>query len=202
MNNRWPYRTPGIPDDLFIRGSVPMTKEEIRVVTLAKARLAPGQIVWDIGAGTGSLSVETALQVPGGVVYAIERNEEGIALIRHNSIAFQLDNLRLVEGKAPEVLADLPEPDRVLVGGSGGKLEEILRVIYGRLRPGGRVILNAVTMETAARSIELLEQLFDGVDVVQISAARAVRAGGSHLLKGLNPVTVISAEKGEKIDAG
>lgn len=201
MNKRWPYRTPGIADDLFIRGNVPMTKEEIRAVTLAKARLAPGQIVWDVGAGTGSLSVEAALQVPGGVVYAVERNPEGIDLIRRNSFTFQLDNLRLIEGEAPEALAGLPDPDRVIVGGSGGKLAEILEVIFRRLLPGGRVVLNAVTVETTALSIELMENLFGGVDFVQIITARAVKAGGSHLLKGMNPVTVISAEKGEDMDA-
>lgn len=179
-----------------------MTKEEVRVITLAKARLAPGQIVWDIGAGTGSLSVEAALQVPGGLVYAIERNPEGITLIKQNSSAFQLDHLRLIEGEAPEALADLPDPDRVLVGGSGGKLAEILDVICRRLRPGGRVVLNAVTVETTALSIQLLDKLFGGTDVVQISAARAVMAGAYHLLKGLNPVMVLSAEKGENINAG
>lgn len=197
MNKRWPYRTPGIPDDLFIRGSVPMTKEEVRVATLAKARLAPCQIVWDIGAGTGSLSVEAALQVPGGSVYAIERNPEGIGLIKENSNAFQLEHLRLIEGEAPEALAALPDPDRVLVGGSGGRLSEILNAVYRRLRPGGRVVLNAITLETTALSIQLLDKLFGGADVVQISVARAVMAGGSHLLKGLNPVMVLSAQKGE-----
>lgn len=202
MNNRWPYRTPGIPDDLFIRGSVPMTKEEVRVLTLAKARLAPGQIVWDIGAGTGSLSVEAALQVPDGAVYAIERNPEGIDLITRNCAAFQLINLHLTEGEAPEALFGLPDPDRVLIGGSGGRLADIIKDVYRRLRPGGRIVLNAVTLETAALAVQLVEQFFMHVDVIQNSVSRAVKAGGSHLWKGLNPVTVITAEKGENVNAG
>jgi len=202
MNKRWPYRTPGIADELFYRGKAPMTKEEIRVITLAKARLAPGQAVWDVGAGTGSLSVEAALQVPGGTVYAVERSPGGIDLIRRNSLAFQLDNLRLIEGEAPEALAGLPAPDRVIIGGSGGKLAEILELTFKRLRPGGRVVLNAVTVETAALSLKLLEGLSSAVEAVWVSAARAVPAGGSHLLKGMNPVMIIAAEKGEDIDAG
>jgi precorrin-6Y C5,15-methyltransferase (decarboxylating) CbiT subunit len=202
MKDRWPYRTPGIPDDFFIRGKVPMTKEEIRAVTIAKARLAPGQVVWDVGAGTGSLSVEAALQVPGGVVYAVERNPEGLALKERNAIVFGLDNLELIRGEAPESLAGLPAPDRVIVGGSGGRLEEIITVIHRRLRPGGRVVLNAVTLETAASAVRILKELFGAVDVVQVSVARTVTAGGSHLMKGLNPVMVISVEKGEDNIAG
>jgi len=195
MNSRWIYRTPGISDELFVRGNVPMTKEEVRVITIAKARLAPGQVVWDIGAGTGSLSVEAALQIPGGFVYAVERNPEGIDLLQTNKKAFGLDNLKIFQGIAPEVLNELPAPDRVFVGGSGGHLAEILENVYQRLLPGGRVIVNAVTLETAANSLKILEQLFGAVDAVQISAARIVKAGASHLFKSMNPVTVLSAEK-------
>lgn len=174
-----------------------MTKEEVRVLTLARARLAPGQAVWDIGAGTGSLTVEAALQVPQGMVWAIERGQEGISLIKKNAAAFQLDNVQVVEGAAPEALLPLPDPDRVLIGGSGGRLAEILALVKDRLRPGGRVVLNAITLETTALSVHLLTELFGQVEAVQITAARAVAAGGSRLLRGANPVMVISAEKGE-----
>lgn len=198
MNEKWPYRTPGIPDELFSRGGVPMTKEEIRVLTLARARLAPGQVVWDIGAGTGSLTVEAAFQVsPGGVVYAVERNPDGIKLINDNLKAFLLDNVKVIQGQAPEALARLPAPHRVLVGGSGGKLEEILALVKERLLPGGRLVLNAVTLETAAGAVRLFDIMFDKVGAVQVSAARLAPAGTSHLFKSLNPVMIISAEKGE-----
>lgn len=195
MNNRWIYRTPGISDELFVRGNVPMTKEEVRVVTVAKARLMPGQVLWDIGAGTGSLSIEAALQVPGGFVYAVERSPEGIDLLESNKKAFGLDNLKIIEGLAPEILGSLPDPERVFVGGSGGHLAGILEYVYQRLCPGGRVIVNAVTLETAANALLLLEKLFGSADAVQISAARVVKAGASHLFKAMNPVTVLSAEK-------
>jgi precorrin-6Y C5,15-methyltransferase (decarboxylating) CbiT subunit len=193
----WPYRTPGLPDDLFIRGGVPMTKEEVRAITLAKARLAPSQIIWDIGAGTGSLSVEAALLASGGSVYAVERLAEGIGLIEQNRAAFSLDNLFVVQGEAPAALISLPDPDRVLIGGSGGKTAEIIEVVASRLKPGGRVVVNAVTLETAAEALGALKRFFDQAEAVQVSIARTMRAGNKHLLKSLNPVTVISAEKGE-----
>ncbi len=195
MNSRWIYRTPGISDELFVRGNVPMTKEEVRVITLAKARLAPNHVVWDIGAGTGSLSVEAALQATGGFVYAVERSPAGIHLIQSNMKAFGLDNLKIIEGVAPEALDELPNPDRVFVGGSGGHLTGILESVYQRLLPGGRIIVNTITLETASHALELLQQFYGDVDAVQISVARVVKAGASHLLKGMNPVTVLSAEK-------
>ncbi|HOV80608.1 MAG TPA: precorrin-6Y C5,15-methyltransferase (decarboxylating) subunit CbiT [Bacillota bacterium] len=202
MSKKWVFRTPGIPDDFFIRGSVPMTKEEIRVITLAKARLAPGQVVWDVGAGTGSLSVEAALQAKGGVVYAIERDSHGVSLIETNSRAFGVENLRILEGDAPGVLRELPDPDRVMIGGSGGKLREIVAESCSRLKPGGRIVINAVTLENAALSVKLLDELLGGSEAVQICVARAVRAGNGRIMRGANPVTVISAEKGESNVAG
>jgi len=197
MRKIWPYRTPGLPDELFIRGGVPMTKEEVRVITLAKARLAPGQIIWDIGAGTGSLSVEAALVAAGGVVYAVERLAEGVDLIEQNRAAFGLDNLTVVQGEAPAALVSLPDPDRVLIGGSGGGMVEIIQTAAARLKPGGRLVINAVTLETAAEALGTLKKFFSQVEAVQVSIARTMRAGNRHLLKSLNPVTVISAEKGE-----
>ena len=202
MIRKWPYRTTGVPDALFIRDNVPMTKEEVRVITLAKARLAPGQVVWDIGAGTGSLSIEAALQVPEGSVYAVERNASGILLINSNSVAFGVDNITVVEGEAPEALKGLPDPDRVIIGGSGGRLQEIIIEAFQRMRPGGRIVINAATLETAALSVKLLDELFSGADVVQVSVSKAVKTGSSNLFKGFNPVTVISAEKGESSVAG
>ncbi|RJQ29445.1 MAG: precorrin-6Y C5,15-methyltransferase (decarboxylating) subunit CbiT [Peptococcaceae bacterium] len=195
MNETWPYRTPGIPDDLFARGEVPMTKEEIRVVTLAKARLAPGQVIWDIGAGTGSLAVEAARQVPGGVVYAVERGGAGIELIEKNRLLFAVGNLVVVPGEAPDALVSLPGPDRVFIGGSGGKLDSIIRLSAGRLGAGGRLVINAVTLETVGEALGLLQMYFGSVEVVQLSVAKTVCSGGRHLLKSLNPVFIISAGK-------
>lgn len=195
MNETWPYRTPGIPDDLFVRGEVPMTKEEIRVVTIAKARLAPGQVVWDIGSGTGSLAVEAARQVPGGMVYAVERDGTGVELIEKNRLLFAVDNLVVVHGEAPDALVFLPDPDRVFIGGSGGKLDSIIRLLTGRLGASGRLVINAVTLETVGEALGLLQMDFGSVEVVQLPVAKTVCIGGRHLLKSLNPVFIISAEK-------
>ncbi len=142
----WPYVTGGVPDDLFVRGKVPMTKEEVRVVCLAKLRLPAGGVFWDVGAGTGSMAVEAAI-LGRGQVYAVERDPEGLDLIRANLDRFGLDNVHVVAGEAPDVLADLPDPDRVLVGGSGGHLTEILQEVNRRLKPEGVVVVPAITVE-------------------------------------------------------
>lgn len=195
MTNLWPYTTPGIPDHLFQRGNVPMTKEEVRTITMAKARLAPGQVIWDVGSGTGSLAVEAALLTPGGTVLAIERNLEAIDLIRANATAFKAGNITVIEGEAPEALNDLPAPDRVLIGGSGGRLSAIADMVGKRIRPGGRVVINAVTLETLSSAMSLFRPHWQ-VEVVQVCITRTRPAGNSNLLSSLNPVFVITANKG------
>lgn len=195
MTDLWPYTTPGIPDHLFHRGHVPMTKEEVRTITMAKARLAPGQIIWDVGSGTGSLAVEAALLTPGGTVLAIERNPEAIALIKSNAAAFKAVNITVIAGEAPEALLDLPAPDRVLIGGSGGKLEAIADLIENKIRPGGRVVINAITLETLSTAMHLFKPRWQ-VEVVQVCITRTKAVGNSNLLSSLNPVFVIAASKG------
>lgn len=176
-----------------------MTKEEIRVVTLAKARLASGMTVWDVGSGTGSIAVESARLVPGGRVFAVERSPEGLELIRKNLQLFGLENVVLIPGEAPEALKPLPPPDRVIIGGSGGKLGEIISLVEGKLLPGGRVVLNAVTIETVARAISCFKGPWE-TEIVQLSVARGDRMGNSHLMRALNPVYIITAWKGEEGD--
>ena len=192
-NKLWPYLTPGIPDEMFIRGKIPMTKEEIRVVTLAKARPAPGQIIWDVGAGTGSLSIEAARLVPGGTVYAVEKNPAGIDLIVQNTRRFELDNVIPVAGEAPAVLKELPSPHRVLIGGSGGRLAEILAYVIKRMMPNGRIVINAVTLETVARLIAPPEGWQS--EIVQLLVSRSVPAGQVHMWRALNPVCIITLDK-------
>lgn len=122
----WQYETPGIPDNMFIRGNVPMTKEEVRAAAISKLRLEKDSIVFDIGAGTGSISVECGLICHGGRVYAVEMNENAIELIWKNIAKFNLDNVTIIKGKAPESLENLPTPDRIFIGGTGGYMDEIL----------------------------------------------------------------------------
>lgn len=194
--NLWPYITPGIPDELFHRDKIPMTKEEIRTVTLAKARLTPKMVVWDVGAGTGSLTVETARLVTGGTVYAVEKEPRGIKLIVENARRFALNNVVPVAGEAPAALNDLPAPDRVLVGGSGGFLPGILEQSMQRLKPGGRIVVNAVTLETLVRMTE--PQRGWHYEMTQLQVSRAVPAGKVHMWRSLNPVYIVTLDRDVK----
>lgn len=190
----WTYTTPGIPDDRFCRGSLPMTKEEVRVVTLAKARLKPDSIIYDIGAGTGSLTVEAALQAPGGRVYALEREEEGIELIKLNCSRFGAANVEVIQAEAPAGMEGLPKSQAILVGGSGGKLAEIIAASSSSLVSGGRIVINAVTLETLGRAQQALgENGFEELDIVSLAVTRWPRVGRSFMAKALNPVFIISA---------
>jgi cobalt-precorrin-6B (C15)-methyltransferase len=189
----WKYNSPGIPDEKFIRGSIPMTKEEIRVVTLAKLRLTTDSIVYDIGAGTGSVTVEIARICSTGKVYAIEREEEGINLIRANCRRFGVTNVEAVLGGAPEALKGLPQANAIFVGGSGGKLEEIIKQAKHSLAPGGRVVINAVALETLTAAQRLLvEQGFADIEIVSLAVTRWLQRGRVRMADALNPVFIIS----------
>lgn len=196
MAERWTYLTPGIPDALFLRGDVPLTKEEVRAVVLAKARLAPGQIIYDVGAGTGSLAVEAARLVPGGRVYAVEKNPAALDLITANASRFGTGNLITVAGEAPEALAGLPPADRMIVGGSGGRLAEILAAARGVLTPAGRLVLTAVTVDTLVGALSVLDGLCADPEITCLNVARAERAGSSRLWRGQNPVYIIATDLG------
>ncbi|OCL26129.1 precorrin-6Y C5,15-methyltransferase (decarboxylating) subunit CbiT [Orenia metallireducens] len=195
MNN-WNFRTAGIPDSEFIRGEIPMTKEEVRAVSLAKLRLKEDSIVYDIGAGTGSLTIETALLSSKGRVYSIERQAEGIQLIKSNTDKFKVSNVEIIKGSAPEALLDLPEVDRVFIGGSGGKLIDILDEIDKKLKTKGRVVINAITLNTLNASINKLKKLNYEFEICNIAVTRTRKVGDYQMLQGLNPVYIISGEKG------
>ena len=150
-----------LADDEFLRGKVPMTKREVRILTMAELAAMPGDIVADIGAGTGSLSIEAARAVGDGTVYAVERNPEAVQLIRENARRFGLTNIVVEEQEAPAGLEQLPLLDGAIVGGSGGQLEAILDGLDARLRPGGRIVLNCITMQTLAAALGYLRQRAD-----------------------------------------
>lgn len=181
-------------DDDIIRGSVPMTKEEVRILSAAKLRVNPGDIVWDVGAGTGSMSLELARKACDGTVYAVEHHEEAIELIRQNRQNLGAFNVVPILGDAPDCLRGLPAPDKVFVGGTGGKLREILSLLFER-NPQVRVVLNAVTLETTAAAISVLQELRCEAEIVTVNVSRAKKAGANHLMEAHNPVTVITAEK-------
>ena len=192
-NSRWPYASSGIPDELFIRGDVPMTKQEVRAVALAKLRLTATDTVWDVGAGTGSVSIEAALVARAGSVWAVERNAAGVQLIRENADAFGCGNLHAVPGVAPEALAKLPVPDAVFVGGSAGELPSIVEAALEK-NSQVRLCVPCVTVETLTEACELLSgSRFKGFEACQVSAARAEAVGSHHLMKAQNPVFLVSA---------
>lgn len=192
-SSRWPYASSGIPDELFIRGDVPMTKQEVRAVALAKLRLTATDTVWDVGAGTGSVSIEAALVARAGSVWAVERNAAGVRLIRENADAFGCGNVHAVPGVAPEALAKLPVPDAVFVGGSAGELPSIVEAALEK-NSQVRLCVPCVTVETLTEACALLSgSRFKGFEACQVSAARAEAVGSHHLMKAQNPVFLVSA---------
>ena len=192
-SSRWPYASSGIPDELFIRGDVPMTKQEVRAVALAKLRLTATDTVWDVGAGTGSVSIEAALVARAGSVWAVERNAAGVRLIRENADAFGCGNVHAVPGVAPEALAKLPVPDAVFVGGSAGELPSIVEAALEK-NSQVRLCVPCVTVETLTEACALLSgSRFNGFEACQVSAARAEAVGSHHLMKAQNPVFLVSA---------
>lgn len=192
-SSRWPYASSGIPDELFIRGDVPMTKQEVRAVALAKLRLTATDTVWDVGAGTGSVSIEAALVARAGSVWAVERNAAGVRLIRENADAFGCGNVHAVPGVAPEALAKLPVPDAVFVGGSAGELPSIVEAALEK-NSQVRLCVPCVTVETLTEACTLLSgSRFKGFEACQVSAARAEAVGSHHLMKAQNPVFLVSA---------
>lgn len=189
----WPESF-GLPDNRFLRGDTPMTKSEVRCVALSRLRLQADSIAWDVGAGTGSVSVEIALQAPCGMVYAVERDADACRLIEQNRAAFGLANLELVKGSAPEALEGLPAPDRVFIGGGGKDVADILQLVLVR-NPRVRVVVTAITLETVAAATQALESLgFAGVEISQLSVSRAKRAGAYHMMLAQNPVYILSGE--------
>jgi precorrin-6Y C5,15-methyltransferase (decarboxylating) len=182
----------GLGDEVFIRTSVPMTKEEVRAVSLAKLRLENNSVAYDIGAGTGSVSCEMALRARYGRVYAIEQNPDALSLVRQNQKKLGLWNIIPISGKAPEALKELPPADRVFIGGSSGALESILAEVFEK-NPACRVVINTVTLETLSLAVPLMEKYFPAaVDVVELSLSKAAHAGQYHMMRALDPVYIIS----------
>lgn len=187
----------GLPDAAFVRGKVPMTKQEIRILTLVKAQIGPRDIVYDIGAGTGSLSIEAARLAPEGHVYAVERKEEAIRLIEANGERFGLENLSVIEAEAPAGLENLPLADAVLIGGSGGHLASILDCVAGKMREGGRLVLNCITVQTLAAALDYLHahEAVYRYEAVQVQVSRLRRVGPYDMADAQNPVYIITCTK-------
>lgn len=188
-----PRRAPGLPDEAFERGDVPMTKQEVRAAVLAKLAVRPEDILWDVGAGTGSVSVELALAAPRGRVYAVECRPEGCALIKANREKFRTRNLVLVEGLAPDALSDLPAPDAIFIGGSKGSLAAIVDAALDK-NPDARICVSAIALETLSAAVAALTAKGRTVQVSQIAVSRAKAVGGLHLMMAQNPIYLITGE--------
>lgn len=185
---------PTLTDEDFLRGEVPMTKEEVRALALCKLRLEPGQTVWDVGAGTGSVSVECARAIPDGEVFAVEKKQEALDLMARNKAKFGVANLRLVAGEAPDALNGLPTPDRVFLGGTSGNLGEILGIVFNK-NPTARVVASAITLETLGEAVRCFEGMgLAGVEITQIAVSKARSVGGYHMMSAQNPIWLIAGE--------
>ena len=189
----------GIPDEDFIRAKVPMTKSEVRAVSVSKMGLNEDSVVWDVGAGTGSVSVECALAACSGAVYAIEKEDDAADLIGQNSALFHTDNIKIVHGSAPEALADLPAPTHVFIGGSGGNLSEIIRECLVK-NPDVRIVINTVTLESQAEAFDCASQYhFEYFEAVSVNISRSRKLGRYNMMMAQNPVMVFTLQGG-KID--
>ena len=188
-----PRRAPGLPDEAFERGDGPMTQQEVRAAVLAKLAVRPEDILWDVGAGTGSVSVELALAAPRGRVYAVECRPEGCALIKANREKFRTRNLVLVEGLAPAALSDLPAPDAVFIGGSKGSLAAIVDAALDK-NPDARICVSAIALESLSAAVAALTAKGRTVQVSQIAVSRARAVGGLHLMMAQNPIYLITGE--------
>lgn len=185
-----PMLTHGKNDACFIRDKVPMTKEEVREISICKLKLHKGAVLYDIGSGTGSMAIETAGLSDDITVYAIEKKEEALVLIEKNKEKFALDNIHIVAQDAPNGLETLPVPTHAFIGGSGGKMKEILQNLYQK-NPAMRIVINAVSMETIAEMVEILQCFpMKEKEMVQIQVSRTRQAGAYHLMQAENPVWV------------
>lgn len=193
----WPYTSPGIPDELFDRlPGIPMSKREVRLLLISYLRLQPDSIVWDIGAGTGTIPIETGLLCPQGRIFAIERDEEVASLIRKNCDRFGLDNVEVIEGNAPECLENLSDrPHRVCIEG-GRQIKLILKEVWQRLLPTGRVVATAANLESLyAISEGFAELQVRNVEVVQSAVNRLETRGLHQTFAAINPIFILSGEK-------
>ena len=187
-----PVITHGIPDEAFIRAKVPMTKEEVRSISLSKLQLCEDSIIYDVGAGTGSVSIEAARMADQGMVYAIEQKEEAAELIRENQKKFGVSNLQIIHGKAPEAFEGLPIPTHAFLGGTGGNMREIIGLLWEK-NPQIRIVVNCIALETLAEITGLLQEWgISDADIASVNISKSKKLGQYHLMMGQNPVYVIS----------
>lgn len=186
----------GIPDEEFIRGKVPMTKQEIRILTIAKAGIQPTDTVLDVGAGTGSLTCEAAMQAYEGKVYAIERKPEAVELILANMQKFGIENVNVIQADAPEGMDNITELDVALIGGSGSRLEIIFDRINKMLKVGGKIILNCITVQTLTQCLTYMRLNENySYETIQVQVNHFDQVGPYDMAKAANPIFIVTCTK-------
>ena len=191
------YRRTAIPDAEFAHRDGMITKAEVRALSVAALRLRPSDVMWDVGAGSGSVAIEAALQLPDGAVYAIERDMVQQDFIRENAVRFRVPQVECIAGEAPAALEALPPPDAAFIGGGGDALPAFVEVCTERLRPGGRLVVNLVALERLGPLLERLRPW--SPSTTQVSIARGVALAGATRLDALNPVYIVAATKPEAV---
>ncbi|MCR5836835.1 MAG: precorrin-6y C5,15-methyltransferase (decarboxylating) subunit CbiE [Lachnospiraceae bacterium] len=184
--------TPGIADSEFVRGKVPMTKEEVRTVSISKLNLNADSVVYDVGSGTGSVAIEIARLSDRIKVFAIEKKHEAVELIHKNIEKFGLNNIQVTEGMAPVALEELPTPTHAFIGGSSGNMSEIVELLLNK-NPQINIVINAVSLETL-QEIMLLDKKFElgNFDIVTMNVTRTEKVGDYHMMRGQNPIFICS----------
>ena len=194
----WKHSTPGIPDELFERvEDVPITKEEVRVIQISKARLSPGQIVYDIGCGSGSISIEASHQVgSAGKVFSIDIDPNAVELTKKNLSKFQVSNVSVILGNAMQKINELPIADAIFIGGTGGETSEIVKLCEAKLKQGGRIVIGTILIETLYSVLNIIEKLkFSSIDITQVTISKSKKTSTGTMFLARNPVTIISATK-------
>jgi len=194
----WNTKTPGIPDEFFDRDEgVPITKEEVRTVQISKARLKPGMIVYDIGCGSGSISVESALQIEdSGHVHAVDNDTKAIELTKKNLAKFEIQNVSVIGKNANEAISGLPDADAIFIGGTGKDTAKIVGMCLDRLKLGGRIVIGMIQIETIFSVLSFVEeQGLESIDITQITISKSRKTSTGTMMLARNPVTVLSATK-------
>lgn len=194
----WKFKTPGIPDEEFERSeNVPITKEEVRALQICKARLCPGQTVYDVGCGSGSISIEAAFQIESsGTVHSVDLDPNAVELTKKNIEKFGLNNIKVISGDAKEKIFELPHADAIFIGGTGGDTAKIIELCYKKLKNQGRIVIGIILIETLYSVLSIMDKLgFTSVDITQITISKSRKTSTGTMMLARNPVTVISATK-------
>ena len=194
----WKSKTPGIPDEEFERTeSVPITKEEIRAIQISKGRLSAGQTVLDIGCGSGSVTIEAAIQVEeSGKVIGVDIDPNAIKLTEKNLKKFGISNYTLIEGNAKDKISELPQVDTIFIGGTGGDTKDIVELCQDKIKSGGRIVIGVILIETLYSVLKTIEKLdFESIDITQITIGKSRKTKTGTMMLARNPVSVISATK-------